>query len=48
MAILVNGHVTIIAKTKSTYIMIESTLQFNDVKVVSGLLPLHNIILSVG
>jgi len=34
------GHVAIIIKTESTYIMIESTLQFDDVEDIPGLLPL--------
>ena len=28
------------AKTESTYVIIESTLQFDDVEVIPGLLPL--------
>ena len=37
MAILVCGH---IAETKSTYIMIDFTLRFDDVGIVPGLLLL--------
>jgi len=33
-------HVAIITETKSTYVMIEFTLQFDDVEVIPGLLPL--------
>ena len=40
MAILVRGHVAIITETKSTYVMIESTLRFDDIEVIPGLLPL--------
>jgi len=36
----VRGHVAIITETESTYIMIESTLQFDDVEDIPGLLPL--------
>jgi len=34
------GYVAIITKTESTYVMIESTLQFDDVEVIPGLLLL--------
>jgi len=34
------GHVAIITKTESTYIMIESTLPFDDVEDIPGFLPL--------
>ena len=34
------GHVAIITEIESTYVMIESTLQFNDVEVIPDLLPL--------
>ena len=34
------GHVAIITETESTYVMIESTLRFDDVEVIPGLLPL--------
>ena len=34
------GHVAIITETKSTYVMIESTLRFDDVEDIPGLLPL--------
>jgi len=34
------GHVAVITETESTYIMIESTLRFDDVEVIPGLLPL--------
>jgi len=36
------GHIAIITKTESTYmyVMIESTLQYDDVEVIPGLLPL--------
>jgi len=36
----VRGHVAIITETESTYVMIESTLQFDDVEDIPGLLPL--------
>jgi len=36
----VRGHVAIITKTKSTYVMIEFSLWFDDVEVIPGLLPL--------
>ena len=36
----VRGHVAIITETKSTYVMIESTLRFDDIEVIPGLLPL--------
>ena len=35
-----HGHVAIITETKSTYVMIKSTLWFEDVEVIPGLLPL--------
>ena len=38
-AYLMRGHVAIITKTKSTYVM-ESTLRFDDVEDISGLLLL--------
>ena len=34
------GHVAIITETESTYVMIESTLRFDDVEDVPGLQPL--------
>jgi len=34
------GHIAIITETKSTYVIIESTLRFDDVEVVPGLLLL--------
>ena len=34
------GHIAIITETESTYVMIESTLRFDDVEDVPGLLPL--------
>ena len=34
------GHVAIITKTKSTYVIIESTLRCDDVEDIPGLLPL--------
>jgi len=34
------GHVAIITETESTYVMIESTLRFDDVDDVPGLLLL--------
>ena len=40
MAILECRHVAITTETKSTYIMIESTFQFDDIGVVPGLLLL--------
>jgi len=40
----VRGHIAIITETKSTYVMIESTLWFNDVEVVPGLLPLLRVV----
>ena len=39
-AYLTRGHIAIITKTESTYVMIESTLWFDDVEVIPGLLPL--------
>jgi len=36
----VSGHVAIITETESTYVMIESTLRFDDVEDIPGLLPL--------
>ena len=36
----VRGHITIITENKSTYVMIESTLRFDDVEDIPGLLPL--------
>ena len=36
----VRGHVAIITETESTYVMIESTLWFDDIEVIPGLLPL--------
>jgi len=36
---LTRGHVAIITKTESTYVIIESTLQFDDIKVIPGLSP---------
>ena len=30
---MTRGHVVIITKTESTYVMIESTLRFDDVKI---------------
>ena len=36
----VRGHVAMITKTESTYVLIESTLQFDDVKDIPGLLLL--------
>ena len=36
---LVHGYIAIITETKSMYVMIKSTLQFDDVRVISGLLP---------
>jgi len=36
----VRGHVAIITETESTYVMMESTLWFDDVEVIPGLLPL--------
>ena len=40
----VRGHVAIITETESTYVMIESTLQFDDVEDVPGLLPLLRVV----
>jgi len=34
------GHIAIITETESTYVMIESILQFDDVEDIPGLLPL--------
>jgi len=34
------GHVAIITETESTYVMIESTLRFDDVEDIPSLLPL--------
>jgi len=39
MAILARGHIAIINETKSN-VTIESTLQFDDVGVLPGLLPI--------
>jgi len=37
----VHGHVAIITETESTYVMVESTLRFDEVEDISGgLLPL--------
>jgi len=36
----VRGHVAIITETESTYVMIKSTLRFDDVEDVPGLLSL--------
>ena len=41
---LTRGHVAIITETESTYIMIESTLQFDDLEVIPGLLPLLPVV----
>jgi len=35
------GHIAIITKTESTYVMIESTLRFDDVEIIPGLLLLR-------
>jgi len=37
---LTRGHVAIITETESTYVTIESTLWFDDIKDVPGLFPL--------
>ena len=34
------GHIAIITETRSTYVMIESTLRFDDIEDIPGLLPL--------
>jgi len=36
----VRGHVAIITEIESTYVMIKSTLRFDDVEDIPGLLPL--------
>ena len=41
---LTRGHVAIITETESTYVMIESTLRFDDVEGVPGLLPLLRVV----
>ena len=41
---LTRGHVAIIAETESTYVMIESTLRFNDVQDIPCLLPLLRVV----
>jgi len=38
------GHVAIITETESTYVMIESTLQFDDVEDIPGLLLLLRVV----
>jgi len=40
----VHGHVAIITETVSTYVMIESTLRFDDVEDALGLLPLLRVV----
>ena len=40
MVILVRGHIAIITEPSPHYITIESTLWFDDVEVMLGLLPL--------
>ena len=35
----VRGNVAIITETKSTYVMIKSALQFDDIEVIPGLPP---------
>ena len=40
----VRGNVAIITETKSTYVMIKSTLQFDDIEVIPGLLPLLRVV----
>ena len=40
MAVLVRRHIAIITEPSLHYIMIESTLRFDDVEVMPGLLPL--------
>jgi len=40
----VRGHVAIITETESTYVMIESTLRFDDVEDVPGLLLLLRVV----
>ena len=37
---LMRGHVAIITKTESTYVIVGSTLWFDDVEDILGLLPL--------
>ena len=41
---MTRGHVAIITETESTYVMIESTLWFDDVEVIPGLLPLLQVV----
>ena len=36
----VHGHIAIITETESTYVMIESTLRFDDIEDIPGLLLL--------
>ena len=43
-AYLTRGHIAIITKTESTYVMIESTLRFDGAEVIPGLLPLLQVI----
>jgi len=40
----VRGHVAILTETESTYVMIESTLRFDDVEDIPGLLPLLRVV----
>jgi len=44
MAILVHGHIAIITESNPHYVMIESTLRYDDVGVVPGLLPLLHVV----
>ena len=41
---LKRGHIAIITKTESTYVMIESTLRFDGIEVIPGLLPLLQVV----
>jgi len=38
------GHVAIITETESTYFMIESTLWFDNIEVIPGLLSLLRVV----
>ena len=40
MAVQVRGHVAVITETESTYVMIKSTLRFDDMEDIPGLLLL--------
>jgi len=44
MAILMHAHVAIFLKLSPHYVMVESTLRFNDVGVVPGLHLLFHVV----